>query len=221
MPSACALGMRAVLVRRCGRPRAGVENVALAPSQGHEWPRRAARRRRRTTMTIQRMDNVGIVVDDLEAAIAFFAELGMELEGKAPIEGRLGGPHRRARRRPQRHRHDADPGRPRPARADEVPHAGGDQRRAAERTGEHAGHPSHHVRRRRHRRTSLPACAPTAPNSSARWRSTRTATGSATSAAPRGSSSRWPSSSANGPSRPTCDQPERSAGWTEKRQWEG
>src|SRR5919197_6214556 len=50
-------------------------------------PRRAARRRRRTTMTIQRMDNVGIVVDDLEAAIAFFAELGLELEGKAQIEG--------------------------------------------------------------------------------------------------------------------------------------
>ena len=39
-------------------------------------------------MTIQRMDNVGIVVDDLEAAIAFFVELGMELEGRGPIEGR-------------------------------------------------------------------------------------------------------------------------------------
>ncbi|MDT5025163.1 MAG: hypothetical protein QOE61_1589, partial [Micromonosporaceae bacterium] len=39
-------------------------------------------------MTIQRMDHVGVVVDDLEAAIAFFVELGMELEGKAPIEGR-------------------------------------------------------------------------------------------------------------------------------------
>src|SRR5262245_15032949 len=38
-------------------------------------------------MTIQRMDNVGIVVDDLEAAIAFFVELGMELEGEAQIEG--------------------------------------------------------------------------------------------------------------------------------------
>lgn len=38
-------------------------------------------------MTIQRMDNVGIVVGDLEAAIAFFEELGMELEGKAQIEG--------------------------------------------------------------------------------------------------------------------------------------
>jgi catechol 2,3-dioxygenase-like lactoylglutathione lyase family enzyme len=39
-------------------------------------------------MTIQRMDHVSVVVDDLEAAIAFFVELGMELEGQAPIEGR-------------------------------------------------------------------------------------------------------------------------------------
>ena len=38
-------------------------------------------------MTIQRMDHVGVVVDDLEAAKAFFVELGMELEGEAPIEG--------------------------------------------------------------------------------------------------------------------------------------
>ncbi|WP_308297256.1 MULTISPECIES: VOC family protein [unclassified Streptomyces] len=38
-------------------------------------------------MAIERMDNVGIVVDDLEAAIAFFTELGMELEGEAQIEG--------------------------------------------------------------------------------------------------------------------------------------
>ena len=38
-------------------------------------------------MTLQRMDNVLIVVDDLEAAKAFFVELGMELEGEAPIEG--------------------------------------------------------------------------------------------------------------------------------------
>jgi catechol 2,3-dioxygenase-like lactoylglutathione lyase family enzyme len=37
---------------------------------------------------IERMDHVGVVVDDLEAAIAFFVELGMELEGEAPIEGR-------------------------------------------------------------------------------------------------------------------------------------
>ena len=41
-----------------------------------------------TSVTIQRMDHVSVVIDDLEAAIAFFAELGMELEGRAPIEGR-------------------------------------------------------------------------------------------------------------------------------------
>jgi catechol 2,3-dioxygenase-like lactoylglutathione lyase family enzyme len=40
------------------------------------------------TMTIQRMDHVGVVVDDLEAAKAFFTELGMELEGEASPEGR-------------------------------------------------------------------------------------------------------------------------------------
>ena len=39
-------------------------------------------------MTLQRMDNVLIVVDDLEAAKAFFAELGMDLEGQMPVEGR-------------------------------------------------------------------------------------------------------------------------------------
>ena len=38
-------------------------------------------------MTLRRMDNVLIVVDDLEAATAFFAELGMELEGRALNEG--------------------------------------------------------------------------------------------------------------------------------------
>jgi catechol 2,3-dioxygenase-like lactoylglutathione lyase family enzyme len=38
-------------------------------------------------VTLRRMDNVLIVVDDLEAAKAFFAELGMELEGGATVEG--------------------------------------------------------------------------------------------------------------------------------------
>jgi catechol 2,3-dioxygenase-like lactoylglutathione lyase family enzyme len=38
-------------------------------------------------MTIQRMDNVGIVVDDLDAAVAFFTELGMEKEGGTQVEG--------------------------------------------------------------------------------------------------------------------------------------
>jgi catechol 2,3-dioxygenase-like lactoylglutathione lyase family enzyme len=38
-------------------------------------------------MTLQRMDNVLVVVDDLEAAKAFFVELGMELEGETTVEG--------------------------------------------------------------------------------------------------------------------------------------
>jgi catechol 2,3-dioxygenase-like lactoylglutathione lyase family enzyme len=38
-------------------------------------------------MSLQRMDNVLIVVEDLEAAKAFFAELGMELEGETQVEG--------------------------------------------------------------------------------------------------------------------------------------
>ncbi len=38
-------------------------------------------------MTIQRMDHVGIVVDDIQAAIAFFLELGLELQGEASVQG--------------------------------------------------------------------------------------------------------------------------------------
>jgi catechol 2,3-dioxygenase-like lactoylglutathione lyase family enzyme len=50
---------------------------------------RIALTKRRTTMAIQSMHHVSVVVEDLEAAKAFFADLGMELEGEAPIEGRL------------------------------------------------------------------------------------------------------------------------------------
>src|SRR3954464_9471162 len=38
-------------------------------------------------MSVKRMDNVGIVLEDLDAGIAFFTELGLELQGRAPIEG--------------------------------------------------------------------------------------------------------------------------------------
>lgn len=38
-------------------------------------------------MAIQRMDNVGIVVADMDAAVAFFLELGMELEGRGEVRG--------------------------------------------------------------------------------------------------------------------------------------
>ena len=40
-------------------------------------------------MTIQRMEHVGIVVDDLAAATAFFVELGLELQGEWSVEGDL------------------------------------------------------------------------------------------------------------------------------------
>jgi catechol 2,3-dioxygenase-like lactoylglutathione lyase family enzyme len=45
----------------------------------------------RANVTIKRMDNVLIVVDDLEAAKAFFIELGLELEGETTVEGPLVG----------------------------------------------------------------------------------------------------------------------------------
>ncbi|UYQ71889.1 VOC family protein [Pelagibacterium flavum] len=42
-------------------------------------------------MALKRMDNVGIVVEDLGRAIEFFGELGLELEGRATIEGEWAG----------------------------------------------------------------------------------------------------------------------------------
>lgn len=42
-------------------------------------------------MTVKRMDNVGIVVEDIKAAIDFFTELGLVLEGRMPIEGEWAG----------------------------------------------------------------------------------------------------------------------------------
>src|SRR5205807_2531415 len=51
------------------------------------WPLGAACRHECERMTIQRMDNVLIVVDDLEAAKSFFIELGLELEGETQVEG--------------------------------------------------------------------------------------------------------------------------------------
>jgi len=40
-------------------------------------------------MMLRRVDNVGIVVDDLEAATAFFVELGLEVQGETTVEGDL------------------------------------------------------------------------------------------------------------------------------------
>ena len=42
-------------------------------------------------MAIKRMDNIGVVVDDLTATVEFFRELGLELEGRATIEGEWAG----------------------------------------------------------------------------------------------------------------------------------
>lgn len=42
-------------------------------------------------MTVKRMDNVGIVVEDLDVAIAFFTELGLALEGRMVIDGEWAG----------------------------------------------------------------------------------------------------------------------------------
>src|SRR5438093_2365865 len=148
-----------------------------------------------TKSKLLRMDNVLIVVDDLEAAKAFFAELGMELEGEAPVEGRwvdrvVGLNDVRAdiamMRTPDGH--------------SRLELTSSTRRRRSE--------PSRKARRRTRwayaascslsttSTTSLPACAATVPNSSARSRSTRTSTGSASCVALRASSSDWPSSSA-------------------------
>src|SRR5919205_651603 len=42
-------------------------------------------------MALKRMDNVGIVVEDLDATVEFFRELGLELEGTAMVEGEWAG----------------------------------------------------------------------------------------------------------------------------------
>jgi catechol 2,3-dioxygenase-like lactoylglutathione lyase family enzyme len=42
-------------------------------------------------MTVKRMDNVGIVVEDLDSAVEFFTELGLTIEGRMPIEGEWAG----------------------------------------------------------------------------------------------------------------------------------
>src|ERR671930_1636037 len=48
-------------------------------------------RTRGNDMALKRMDNVGIVVESLDEAIAFFAELGLSLEGRATVEGEWAG----------------------------------------------------------------------------------------------------------------------------------
>jgi catechol 2,3-dioxygenase-like lactoylglutathione lyase family enzyme len=56
----------------------------LSPLFGSSWGRRVAIFER---MAVQRMDHVGIVVDDLADATAFFVELGLKLQGEGSVEG--------------------------------------------------------------------------------------------------------------------------------------
>ncbi len=143
-------------------------------------------------MAIQRMDNVGIVVQDMDAAVAFFAELGMELEGRGQVEG------------PFADRCTGLDG----VRCDiamlRTPDGHSRLELAKYRSPEaiSAGpHDRPHNIVGTHRvmfavddlEAPWPACAPTAPNSSARSPASRTAICSATSAARRASSSDWPS----------------------------
>jgi hypothetical protein len=134
--------------------------------------------------TIQRMEHVGIVFDDLAAATEFFVELGLVLQGEAPVEGRW-----------------VD----RVVALDDVradtalmqtpdgngrlelvkfhsPSNQGDNRHAPANTPVSAT--SHSPSRTS--TPSSPAFGPAALSSSASWNATRTATSSATSAAPEG-----------------------------------
>ena len=112
-------------------------------------------------MTIQRMDHVGIVVDDLAAATAFFVELGLELQGEGSVEGDW---------------------------VDRIVGLEGVQSEFAMMETPH-GHGRLDLIKFHSPSPSSPGCEPTARSSSASWRTTRTFTGSATSAARRGSSS--------------------------------
>src|SRR5436190_9138359 len=74
------------------RPRLNFRRRLMrTPKPLRPMPGIATTDEKRDRMTVQRMDNVGIVVDDLPATIAFFRELGLELEGQATIEGEWAG----------------------------------------------------------------------------------------------------------------------------------
>jgi hypothetical protein len=142
-------------------------------------------------MTIKRLDHVSVVVDDLAAAIAFLSALGMTLEGEMLVEGpwvdRVNGlesvqvdivmmrtPDGHGRLELTKFRN---------------PNWSRSNRRSHRRTRWASG--ASCLQSKASTTLSL-ACAPMAPNSSARWPSTRTCTDSATCEALQASSSRWP-----------------------------
>jgi hypothetical protein len=147
-------------------------------------------------MTIQRMEHVGIVVDDLAAAKAFFVDVGFELQGAGQVEGDwvdrvVGLEGVRAElvmmETPDGH------GRLELVKFHSPSGAGGDRHAPANIRGSAISHSESTTSR-----ASSPACQLAARSSSARWRTTGTSIGSATSAARRGSSSSWRSGSAEG-----------------------
>jgi catechol 2,3-dioxygenase-like lactoylglutathione lyase family enzyme len=138
-------------------------------------------------MTLQRMDHIGVVVDDLAATTEFFVELGLVLQGEASLEGRvvdrivgLEGVRTEVAfmQTPDGH------GRLELIKFHSPSNQGATRTPPRTRRVSATSHSSS--------KTStppLPPCAPAALNSSASWSATRTATGSATSAARRESSS--------------------------------
>ncbi len=157
------------------------------------WSRRAATVER---MTIQRMEHVGIVVGDLEAATAFFVELGLKLQGEGQVEG--GWVDRVVGLEGVRVEYAMVETPDGHGRLELVkfhsPRSGA--ARGTRRRTSWASAMSHSLST-----TSTPPsppCEPAAVSSLARWRTTKTSIGSATSAARRGSSSSWRSESADG-----------------------
>ena len=151
-------------------------------------------RNRTRDMTIKRLDHVSVVVDDLAAAIAFFTALGMTLEGEMRVEGpwvdRVNGLENVQvdivmMRTPDGHGR-LELTKFRNPKLVEIEPAIAPPNTLGLRSVMFTVETS----------TTLSlACAPTAPNSSARWPSTRTSTDSATCEALRASSSRWPRNS--------------------------
>jgi hypothetical protein len=138
-------------------------------------------------MTIQRMEHVGIVVDDLAAATEFFVELGLVLQGEWSVEGRwvdrivgLEGVRADAA---MMQTPDGN-GRLEVVKFHSQSNQGDNRHAPANTPGiRHVAFAVEDID------ASSPGCEPAALNSSASWSATRTATGSATSAARRESSS--------------------------------
>ena len=150
-------------------------------------------------MTIQHMEHVGIVVEDLEAATAFFVELGLRVQGGGQVEGgwvdRVVGLEGVRVEFAMVETLDGH-GRLELVRFHSPSAGDGDGHAPANTLG---------IRHVLFAVDDIDAAVATvrarAVSSSARWRTTRTSIGSATSAARRGSSSSWRSGSAEAPER--------------------